>query len=400
MTERFRRLAIVGLVPSTIDIVLLVFLRHRLGWVLILADLVAVSVASAVSYVVHRVVTFRSDPYVRWVQVPVAFVGVAALAALVDVLVLRILFAGTGFTSTAGVLEAKLVSFAAATVVRLVCYRGLLLVGMTRTRQHRADRRPAPGELRFSVVVPAYDEADRIAGAIKAIREALVAVHEHGGVEIVVVDDGSRDGTGLVALDAGADQVVVQPENRGKGAAVRAGTLAARGRTVAFTDADLSYTPDQLVRILDAVESGWDVAIGSRGHPEARNLVAPSRLRALGSRVINLLGYAVLLGSFRDTQCGLKGFRSDVGRFVFERVRTDGFAFDIELLHLVERYRLSLVEVPVEVSNSARSTVRVGRDAVRLVWDLFRIRHWAATGVYEVDDGDSAVSWLDTVSDG
>ena len=386
MTERFRRLAIVGLVPSTIDIVLLLVLRQHFGWVLVLADLVAVGVASTVSYVVHRAVTFRSDPYVRWVQVPVAFVGVAVLAAVVDVVVLRLLYVGTGFTATSAVLEAKLVSFGAATVVRLTCYRGLLLVGMTRARSNRADRPPAPGQLRFTVVVPAYDEADRIAETVEAIRKALVDVHLEGGIEVVVVDDGSRDGTGQVALDAGADQVVVQPQNRGKGAAVRAGTLAARGRTVAFVDADLSYSPDQLLRILEPVESGWEVAIGSRGHRDTRHLETRSRLRGLGSRVINLLGYAVLLGNFRDTQCGLKGYRSDVGRMIFERARIDGFAFDIELLHLVERYRLSLTEVPVEVRHSSRSTVRVGRDAACLVWDLFRIRHWAATGVYEPDD--------------
>jgi hypothetical protein len=154
---------------------------------------------------------------------------------------------------------------------------------------------------------------------------------------------------------------------------------------VAFTDADLAYAPEQLLRILAAVEDGWDVAIGDRGHPDAQTVVSTSRLRAAGSRVINLLGYAVLLGSFRDTQCGLKGFRSDVGRFLFARARIDGFAFDIELLHLVERHDLSLVEVPVEVSNSTRSTVRVVRDAARLVRDLFRMRHWAATGAYEAE---------------
>jgi dolichyl-phosphate beta-glucosyltransferase len=383
--RRLRRLAVIGLVPSALDVVLLVVLRQNLGWMLILADLVAVSAASTLSYVLHRMVTFRSDPYVRWVQVPVAFVGVAALAGLVDIVVLRAVYAGTGFSSTAGLIETKLVAFAAATGVRLACYRGFLLVGMTRARQQREGRAPAPGSLRFTVVIPAYNEADRIAGSVRAIRRALHDVAEDGGLEIVVVDDGSGDGTADAALEAEVDQMIVQPVNRGKGAAVRAGVLAARGRTVAFTDADLSYAPDQLLRILLAVEDGWDVAIGDRGHPEAREVVGPTRLRALGSRVINLLGYAVLLGTWRDTQCGLKGFRSDVGRLVFRRARTDGFAFDIELLHLVERYELSLVEVPVVVSNSSRSTVRVGRDAVRLVWDLFRMRHWAATGVYEIE---------------
>ncbi|HEY8546023.1 MAG TPA: hypothetical protein VIL36_13285, partial [Acidimicrobiales bacterium] len=120
-------------------------------------------------------------------------------------------------------------------------------------------------------------------------------------------------------------------------------------------------------------------------------VVRTSRLREVGSRVINLLGYAVLLGSYRDTQCGLKGFRSDVGRFLFSRMRTDGFAFDIELLHLVERHELSLVQVPVAVSHSTRSTVRVVGDTLRLMGDLFRMRHWAATGAYEAEEADELV---------
>jgi putative flippase GtrA len=387
MTERLRRLALVSLIPSLVDVGLLVFLRQTLGWMLVLADLVAIAVASVLSYVLHRTVTFRSDPYVRWVQVPSAFVGVATLAALVDVAVLRAEFAGTGFQATSTLVAAKLVALAAAATVRWFGYRAVLLAGMTRGRRQRTPRPPAPGRARLSVIVPAYEEAERIGATVRAIRTALTVDGPVGphDLEIVVVDDGSRDGTADAALDAGADQVVVQPRNRGKGAAVRTGVQAARGRTMAFTDADLSYSPDQLLRILDAVEDGWDVAIGDRGHPDARTVVSTSRLRALGSRVINALGYAVLLGSFRDTQCGLKGFRSDVGRFLFARARTDGFAFDIELLHLVERHDLSLVEVPVEVTNSTRTTVRVVRDTTRLVRDLFRMRHWAATGVYEVD---------------
>ena len=94
----------------------------------------------------------------------------------------------------------------------------------------------------------------------------------------------------------------------------------------------------------------------------------------------------MLLGSYRDTQCGLKGFRSDVARFVFDRARVDGFAFDIELLHLVERHQLSLVEVPVEVANSTARRCQAARDAARLVVDLVRIRHWAAEGRYEGGD--------------
>ncbi len=372
--------------PTLVDVGLLVLFRQRFGWILVVADLAAIAVASALSYGLHRAVTFRSDPYVRWVEIPPAFVGVAALAALVDVVVLRALFAGTGFSSTTALVEAKVVALAAAGVVRLVGYRWALLGELTWARRVRWARPPAPGDCRVSVVVPAYDEADRIGDTVHRLREGLAALAADGGLEVVVVDDGSTDGTAEAALAAGASQVVVQPRNRGKGAAVRMGVLAARGRTVVFTDADLAYGPDQVQRVAAAVEDGWDVAIGDRRHPETRTLVAPSRLRAWGSRAINWLGYAVLLGSFRDTQSGLKAFRSDVARFVFGRTRVDGFAFDIEVLHLVERHQLSLVEVPVEVTNSSRSTVSAARDAARLVVDLFRIRHWSAEGAYEADD--------------
>ena len=375
----------VALVPTLVDITLLVVLRQRLGWVLVVADLVAIAVASVLSYGVHRLVTFRSDPYVRWVEIPPAFVGVAGLAALVDVAVLRAVYAGTDFESTPALVEAKVVALVVAGLVRLAGYRWALLGQLTRARRVRWAR-PAPaGDCRLTVVVPAYDEADRIADTVRRLREGLASVADDGGLEIVVVDDGSTDDTAGAALGAGASQVVIQPHNRGKGAAVRLGVLAARGRTVAFTDADLAYGPDQVRRVLAAIEDGWDVAIGDRRHPDTRTLVASSRLRSWGSRVINWLGYAVLLGSFRDTQSGLKAFRSDVARFLFSRARIDGFAFDIEVLHLVERHQLSLVEVPVDVTNSVRSTVSAARDAGRLVVDLFRIRHWSAQGAYEAD---------------
>ncbi|MET0883735.1 MAG: glycosyltransferase, partial [Acidimicrobiales bacterium] len=187
------------------------------------------------------------------------------------------------------------------------------------------------------------------------------------------------------AKAAGADQVVVHPENRGKGAAVRSGAAVARGRTIAFTDADLAYDPAHLLVLLDRVEAGWDVAVGSRRHTDTVTLVRARRLREFGGRFINVLTQAVLLGHYRDTQCGLKGFRSDVAPLVLGQGLIDGFAFDIELFHLVERNGLSLTEVPVQVANSDQSSVQVLRDGTRLVRDLFRIRRNAAAGRYRSD---------------
>jgi dolichyl-phosphate beta-glucosyltransferase len=125
------------------------------------------------------------------------------------------------------------------------------------------------------------------------------------------------------------------------------------------------------------------VVVGNRRHQETRTVVRAVPLRELGSRMVNVATYALLLGQYRDTQCGLKAFRSDVGRLIFSSGRLDGFAFDIEVFHLVERHRLSLAEVPVSVENSERSTVRAARDGLRLLGDLVRIRRWAKQGVYD-----------------
>jgi dolichyl-phosphate beta-glucosyltransferase len=245
--------------------------------------------------------------------------------------------------------------------------------------------RPAPeGWYRLSVVVPAFGEGERIAHTVGRLRAALEKIDRDGGVEIIVVDDGSDDDTVEQAREAGADHVLRHDVNRGKGAAVRTGVLAARGRTIAFIDADLAYSPDQLLSLLAEVEAGWDVVTGSRRHTETTTLVRAGRLREIGGRGINLLTRAVLLGQYRDTQCGLKAFRADVARQIFEHSRIDGFAFDVEVFFLVEQYHLSLAEVPVRVENSTRSTVRVVRDAARLVRDLFRIRSWAHQGLYDL----------------
>lgn len=383
MSRRLQRLALLAVVPTVVDVGLFVLLRRDAGWVLVAADAVAIIVASVLSYGLHRLVTFRSDPYVRWVRMPMAFVAVAGLAGLVDVVVLRGLYAAFGFSSSAGLAAAKLAALSCAAVVRLVLYRAVLLSIVRRAIHERAPRPDAPGSIRASVVVPAFNEAERIASTVRRIQEALTAESGDGGVEIVVVDDGSADGTADAALAAGADQVVVLPVNRGKGAAVRAGVSAARGRTIAFTDADLSYSPDQIRTVIAQVEAGWDVAVGSRRHPDATTVRGAGAVRDLGSRAINLVTMGVLLSHPRDTQCGLKAFRSDAAALLFRMGRLDGFAFDIEVLHLVERYELSLVEVPVRLTSTDGSTVRAMADGVRLLRDLWRIRRWSATGAYD-----------------
>lgn len=236
------------------------------------------------------------------------------------------------------------------------------------------------GGARLSVVLPAYRE-ERIGTSVTRVRDELA--HLDGGVEVVVVDDGSGDGTAEAARAAGADVVVELAVNQGKGGAVRAGVAAASGRTIAFTDADLSYGPAQLERLLVEVEAGCDVVVGNRHHADTRTIVRASTLRALGGRAINGATRLVLDERRADTQCGIKAFRAEVAKVLFEHLTIRGFAFDVEALFLAERAGLSVREVPVEVENSERSTVNVARDAARLLADLWTIRRTARAGGYD-----------------
>lgn len=371
-----------ALVATSVDLGGLLAIRAATGWPVVVADAIALAVAAPVSFLLHRLADRGADPFVRWVSEPARFARVALVAALVDLAVLQILVVIAGDPDLATLALLKLGALAVAALVRLAGHRRILVRAVRAEQGEPARRPPAPGDRRLSVVLPAFRQQAVIAGSVARVRDALEPTLGAGQLEVIVVDDGSGDDTGAQAEAAGASRVVIHPENRGKGAAVRSGAAVARGRTIAFTDADLAYDPTQLLLVLGRIESGWDVAVGSRRHTDAVTLVRARRLREVGGRLINLLTQAVLLGQYRDTQCGLKAFRSDVAPVVLGQGVIDGFAFDIELFHLVERNGLSMIEVPVQVANSEQSSVRVVRDGARLVRDLFRIRRNAAAGRY------------------
>lgn len=383
-----RRFVLIGTIATLVDIGLLVALRFQADWPVPVADAVAVAAATGVSWLLHGWLTLPDDPSQRFYHSAGPYLGTAALALVTDVAVLSGLDLLLDPRRPWALVVVKLPALLAALVVRVANYRRVM-VQFVRDDQRRPGRRPAPpGRFRLSVVVPAYREADRIGESVARIRSELAEVAADGGLEVVVVDDGSDDRTAEAARSAGADQVIVLDRNRGKGAAVRTGVLAADGRTVAFIDADLAYAPAQLARFVERIEEGWDVATGSRQHTDTMTVVRAGRLREVGGRVVNVLTGLVLLGRYRDTQCGLKAMRSDAARLVFTHCTVDRFAFDVEVFHLVERYRLTLVEVPVTVVNSSRSTVRLARDTSRLLADLVAIRRHSRLGDYELTTAD------------
>ena len=380
MISWLRRFAAVGLVATAVDVGVAVALLSA-GWPVVAADLVALLGAALVARTLHRLVTVRDDPFARWIREPAMFATVVVMAGVVDLVVLAAVRTSEGIGAD---LAAKVTAVLAAAVVRAVAYR-FLLFRAVRVDQDQPGLLPLePGLRRLSLVLPAFREVDRIGPTLERIRHELgpLVGDRREELEVVVVDDGSDDGTAEAAEAAGADRVVRMERNSGKGAAVRAGVRAATGSTIAFTDADLAYGPAQVAELLVLVEAGYDMVVGSRRHTDTRTLVRAGRLREAGGRLVNLATHALLLGQYRDTQCGLKAFRADVARDLFNASTLDGFAFDVELFHLAERWRLSLAEVPVEVEHSERSTVRVVRDGARLITDLTRIRQRSRRGGY------------------
>ncbi len=377
MRSRLRRFALVGVVATVIDIGVFLFVADRATTAPLWApNILALALASTFAYFGNRFFTFGAGDDARWVRQPALFFATATFAAVLDTGVLYL-----GGTVTGNLLAAKISAVAVAAVLRWGVYRWILFGRVRRELALRVNRPASTEPYRLSVVLPAFNEAGRIARSIETLHATLVPAVGADNLQVLVVDDGSIDDTASAARAAGAD-VLVQPENRGKGAAVRAGIIAASGRSVVFTDADLAYSPSVILDIMREIEAGWDVAVGSRRHEETTTLVKARWFRELGGRFVNRLTHLVLLGHFRDTQCGIKGFRGDIGRVMFERCRIDGFAFDVELFLIAEQDRLSLTEIPVSVENRKGSKVRLIQDTITLFRDLVKIRRAAGWGWY------------------
>jgi dolichyl-phosphate beta-glucosyltransferase len=234
-----------------------------------------------------------------------------------------------------------------------------------------------------SIVVPAYNEAGRIAETVRKI-DAFVR-QSPLAFELIIVDDGSTDHTAEIVRSLGTKglRVIRNDENHGKGYTVRQGVLAASGKYVLFTDADLSAPIEELNKLLEiAIREGADVVIGSRNLDRRYIEKHQSPLRELGGIVFNLMVRFFLGLRLHDTQCGFKLFQRERSRRVFEEQTTFGFGFDPELLFLAKRNGLKIQEAPVRWSHVEGSKVNFLRDGVRMFFDLVRIRWNAMAGRY------------------
>ncbi|MFN3202859.1 MAG: dolichyl-phosphate beta-glucosyltransferase [Bradymonadia bacterium] len=232
-----------------------------------------------------------------------------------------------------------------------------------------------PPDQTLSIVIPAYNEAARIGVSLRNTLDYLDAhVPSH---EVIVVDDGSSDETAEVV--AGMFQgkphlrVIRYTPNRGKGHAVRTGMLSARGDYVVFTDADGSTPIEEVEKLLFHLQRGADMVMGSRGLPESEIRQRQHIAREMMGRTFNLILRSTVMGGFKDTQCGFKGFTAEAASALFGAAQIDGFAFDVELL-LLAKERFIVKEVPVVWYNAPHSRVSPIKDSAKMLRDVARVR--------------------------
>jgi dolichyl-phosphate beta-glucosyltransferase len=237
----------------------------------------------------------------------------------------------------------------------------------------------------YSIVIPAYNESQRIGESLERVL-AYIA-REHWMAEVIVVNDGSRDDTAemvrRIARQNPAVRLVENPGNRGKGYSVRHGMTEARGDVLLFTDADLSSPIEEADKLFAAIAAGADVAIGSRWLQAELQSERQPLYRQLFGRIFNLLLRIALGLQYKDTQCGFKAFSRRAAQAVFSRQRIERWAFDPELLFLAHKFGMVVREVPVRWAHDERSKIHPLKDGFKMFTEILRVRWYDLTGKYE-----------------
>jgi glycosyltransferase involved in cell wall biosynthesis len=234
----------------------------------------------------------------------------------------------------------------------------------------------------LSLVIPAYNEQARLPYTLSQIEAYLC--REQIDCEVIVVDNGSQDATSAVVQQTAVNFPrlrLLRTDRRGKGCAVRTGSLSARGDVVLFADADLSWSVEDLTRFMGLVSDATPVVIGSREGTGARRISEPVYRHLMG-RVFNRVVQALAVPGIEDSQCGFKAFRADAAQAIFSRQRIDGFGFDVEVLYLARRLGFGVRVVPLRWEHKENSRVAPIRDTLAMLSDVLCVRFNGWRGVY------------------
>lgn len=244
----------------------------------------------------------------------------------------------------------------------------------------------------LSLIIPAYNEGARLPQTLPLVAEFVAA--QPFGVEVIIVNNNSRDNTGEIAQSFAQTYPymrVLNEQQQGKGAAVRTGLLAAVGDYLFMADADFSMPVEEIAKFLPPQLSGYDIAIGSREAPGAVRYNEP-HYRHLMGRVFNYYVKLMAIPGLEDTQCGFKCFRRDVALDVLSYQTIDGWAFDVELLYIALRRGYRIVEVPVHWYFRSNSRVSPIRDTIDMVREVLRIRWNSWNGRYDPPSHTEAIA--------
>jgi len=236
----------------------------------------------------------------------------------------------------------------------------------------------------YSIVLPAYNESERIAASLEKIFAHIA--RSGWKAEVIVVDDGSSDGTAQIVTRYAAQypnlRLFQNPGNHGKGYSVRNGMLHARGDILLFSDADLSSPIGEADKLFAVIAGGADIAMGSRWLKSEMQIRRQPLYRQILGRIFNL-ALRVLLGlNFKDTQCGFKAFARRAAHTVFPLQQIERWGFDPELLYLARKHHLTVAEVPVAWSHREGTRIHPIRDGLHMFVDVLRVRWNALSGKY------------------
>jgi len=236
----------------------------------------------------------------------------------------------------------------------------------------------------YTIVIPAYNESARLGATLDRV---LAFIRQHAwDAEVIVVNDGSSDDTADLVRRRAQENPILRllenPGNHGKGYSVRNGVLHARGAIVIFTDADLSSPIEEAPKLLEALENGADIAIGSRWMRSELQTHRQSLARQVLGRAFNLFLRVLLRLDFKDTQCGFKAFRRSAAKAIFPLQKIEGWGFDPEILFLARRFGFKVTEVPVVWSHDTGTRISPLADGTRMLLEALNIRWYALTGRY------------------
>lgn len=241
----------------------------------------------------------------------------------------------------------------------------------------------------ISVIIPAYNEEERIGYTLREIKEYFEKKRWKG--EIIVVDDGSTDHTSEVVEEEKKDIpnlfLLKNEKNEGKGEAVKKGMLSAKGDWLFFSDADLSTPIEEMDKLLFFLKEGWEVVIASRALPGAKVFPRQPFFRELSGKIFNLMVRTLLLPGIRDTQCGFKGFSREAARKIFRLQTLKGFAFDVEILYIGRKLGYKIKEIPVSWRNSPSSRVKFFRHSWKMGGEILKVRKNIRKGLYKLKGG-------------